>query len=296
MSKVWATLLVTLSLACAAVTVRTDPPVAIHETLRVATFNIHKGASRRGPYDLERTIDAMARLGADVIGVQEAMRNDAAFGCDDQPALIATGLRRRTGRLWAHVYAPAWVTDNRRCADAGRGDDVATEGLAVFASDRIIDSQRVRLNTGRVGLAVRLAGLPDVPVVVTHLAANRRNQADRVREIGILLPWLRQLGPGSILIGDLNAEADARELAPLVASYRDAWVEAVAGGTARGTANGATRPNGRSRIDYVMYTPTTSLVVNAVEVVDTRALGLGDVSDHMPVVATFRRTRNAGVR
>jgi hypothetical protein len=49
-----------------------------------------------------------------------------------------------------------------------------TEGLAFFTRERIVDSSVVRLNEGRVGLAVRLARMPEVPVVVTHLAANRR--------------------------------------------------------------------------------------------------------------------------
>jgi len=127
-----------------------------------------------------------------------------------------------------------------------------------------------------------------VPIVVTHLAANRQNQADRVREIGILLPWAKRLGPG-ILVGDLNAEAEASELTPLFASYLDGWPEAAARGAARGVANGATRPNGRSRIDYVLYAPRTDLVMESLEVIDTMTLGLGEVSDHHPVIATFRR-------
>ena len=49
------------------------------QTLRVATFNIHKGADRKGHYDLERTIDAIQRLNVDLIGLQEAMRNHPDF-------------------------------------------------------------------------------------------------------------------------------------------------------------------------------------------------------------------------
>lgn len=289
MRKVWAAFFLVVTVVFAAASVRTGPtPADTRPTLRVATFNIHKGEPRRGPYDLERTIDAIHRLGVDLVGVQEAMRNDEAFGCDDQPALIAEGLRRRSGLPWTYVHTNAWITTNRKCMDSGRGDDVATEGLAFFTRESIVDSSVVRLNEGRVGLAVRLARIPQVPIVVTHLAANRQNQADRVREIGILLPWAKRLGPG-ILVGDLNAEAEASELTPLFASYLDGWPEAAARGAARGVANGATRPNGRSRIDYVLYAPRTNLVMESLEVVDTMTLGLGEVSDHNPVIATFRR-------
>lgn len=289
MSRALIALLLPATVVLAVASIRAIPAAAdARPTLRIATFNIHKGESRRGPYDLDRTIDAIHRLGVDVIGVQEVMRNDAAFKCDDQPALIAEGLRRRSGLVWSYVHEKAWITEKTECADAGRGDGVATEGLAFFARERIIDSSVVRLNEGRVGLAVRLARMPEVPIVVTHLAANRQNQADRVREIGILLPWVRQLGPG-ILIGDLNAEAHASELEPLWANYLDGWPASVASGTSRGVSNGATRPNGRSRIDYVLHVPRADLVLESVEVIDTVTLGLGEVSDHSPVVATFRR-------
>ncbi len=258
-------------------------------TFRVATFNIHKGADRRGPYDLERTIAAIDSLGADLVGVQEAMRNDPAFDCDDQPRLIAEGLRRRTGRRWTHVYAKAWITEDRQCAQRGRGDDVATEGLAFLASERLIMSGSVRLNEGRVGLAVRLAPIADVTFVVTHLAANRQNQPDRIREIAALLPWAARHGPG-VLMGDFNAEPGAPELHPVMVHYRDAWAEAAARGQVGGVATGSTRPNRVSRIDYVLYAPRVNLTLESVDVVDTAMLGLGEVSDHLPVVATFRRT------
>jgi endonuclease/exonuclease/phosphatase family metal-dependent hydrolase len=258
-------------------------------TFRVATFNIHKGADRRGHYDLERTIEAIARLDADIVGVQEAMQNHPDFNCDDQPSLIALGLRRRTGRPWTHVFVKAWITDHRQCMERGRGKDIETEGLAIFARDRILTSSNVRLSEGRVGLAVRVASMPDVPVIVTHLSANQENQPGREREIATLLPWALRQGPG-VLIGDLNARPDASELGPVMARYRDAWAEAAARGRASGVTSGSTRPFGRvSRIDYVFYAPQVGLTLDSVEIVDTSTLpGLGEVSDHHPVVATFR--------
>jgi endonuclease/exonuclease/phosphatase family metal-dependent hydrolase len=263
-------------------------------TFRVATFNIHKGANRKGDYDLERTIDAIWRLNVDLIGVQEAMRNHPAFNCDDQPALIAEGLRRRTGRRWTHVQAKAWITEDRQCLKRGRGSDVATEDLAFIAAGSILSSRSVRLSEGRVGLAVRVAAMPDVPVIVTHLAANRENQRDRIRELAVLLPWAAQHGPG-LLIGDLNAQPTADELAPVMTRYRDAWPEAAARGLAGGVASGSTRPFGRvSRIDYILYEPKVNLALDSVEVIDVSALsGAGEVSDHHPVVATFSRTAAA---
>ena len=268
---------------------RAAPEPRPSRAFRVATFNIHKGADRPGRYDLEQTIEAIKLLDADLVGVQEVLRNHAGFNCDDQPALIAEGLRRRTGRPWTHAYAKSWVTENRRCLERGQGDGVQTEGVAFFTPERIVASSSVRLSHGRVGLAVRIASMPDVPVIVTHLAANRQNQAGRVREIAALLPWAARQGPG-LLMGDLNARPEASELVPVMARYRDAWADAAAGRRAHGVLSGSTRPGRRvSRIDYVLYAPDVDLTLQSVEVVDPSTLpGLGGVSDHHPVVVTFR--------
>jgi len=261
------------------------------QTFRVATFNIHKGADRPGRYALEQTIETIRRLDANLVGVQEVLRNHAGFGCDDQPSLIAEGLRRRTGRPWTHMYAQSWVTEKRHCLERGEGDGVETEGVAFFTPERIVASGSVRLSEGRVGLSIRIASMPDVPVIVTHLAAGRGDQAGRAREIGALLPWAARRGPG-ILMGDLNARPDASELLPVMAQYRDAWAEAAEEGRARGVVSGSTRPGRRvSRIDYVLYAPGVDLTLESVEIVDPSTLpGLGRVSDHYPVVATFRST------
>jgi endonuclease/exonuclease/phosphatase family metal-dependent hydrolase len=249
---------------------------------RVATFNIHKGADNENRYDLQRTIAAIAGLEADLIGVQEAMRNDPNLNCDDQPALIAAGLRRLTGQRWSHVYARSWITENRACLDDGRGDDVATEGVAFFSPDRIVDADEIRLPESRVALMARIAEMPDVPVIVTHLAASRRNQTHRVQQLAALIPWAAAHGPG-ILMGDLNARPESSELAPLFAPYKDAWVDAWERGVTNGVASGGTRPFGTARIDFVLYAPGSPLGL------ETAGVLASEVSDHHPVVATFRR-------
>jgi endonuclease/exonuclease/phosphatase family metal-dependent hydrolase len=295
MRKIGAALVVSILALTGASGSRVSTASDTPATFRVATFNIHKGADREGHYNLDRTIDAIQRLGADVVGVQEVMRNHPDFHCDDQPALIADGLRKRTGRPWTHVHGKAWITDNRDCLTRGRGSDVATEELAIFVAGPILSSSSVRLSEGRVGLAARTAAMPNVPVIVTHLAANRDNQRDRIHELAVLLPWTAQQGPG-ILMGDLNAQPDSVELAPVRARYRDAWADAAAHGHVAGVVSGTTRPGRRlSRIDYVFYEPGSSLILESAEVLDVSNLdGRGEVSDHFPVSATFRKSAVGG--
>jgi endonuclease/exonuclease/phosphatase family metal-dependent hydrolase len=268
---------------------RTTASASDHGAFRVVTFNIYKGADNENRYDLRRTIAAIAGFDADLVGVQEALRNHPQFNCDDQPALIAEGLRRLTGQRWSFTYARSWVTDNRECIARGRGDDVATEGLAFFAPGRIVSSDHINLPESRVGLMARVASMPDVPVVVTHLAASRRNQSQRVSQIAMLLPWAAQQGPG-ILMGDLNARPDAGELTPVTARYRDSWLEASRKGIHKGVMSGSTRPSYESRIDYVLYAADAPLLLESVEVINTSSPpGSVEASDHRPVMATFRR-------
>jgi len=290
-------LLALVSLAVSAVSGRPSSVVSQGSaTFRVATFNIHKGADRRGAYKLQRTIEAIVRLDANLVAVQEAVRNNKGFGCDDQPALIAEGLRRRTGRPWTHVYAGARTAESEECAARG-SDRVPTEGIAFFAPEPIIASKYVYLSERRLGLVAHIASMPEVPIVVTHLAASNSSQLSRVQEIAVLLPWAERHGPG-MLVGDFNATPEASELSPVTARYVDAWAQAAARGIAAGVESGATWAGRRGRrIDYVFYAGALDLTLVSAEVVDTSILsGLGDVSDHRPLVATFRRLMPRSLR
>jgi endonuclease/exonuclease/phosphatase family metal-dependent hydrolase len=284
-------LLALLMLSVAAVSSVSGRPRLVDDDgrIRIATFNIHKGADRQERYDLGRTIDAIAALDADVVGVQEVLRNHASFGCDDQPALIARGLRRLTGQTWHYVYERAWLTENEACLRSGRGDETEGEGLAIFSRDRIVASRFLRLSEGRIGLAASIASMPGVSIVVTHLSASRADAAGRASEIARLLPWAH-LGGAPLLMGDFNATPDAEELGVVRSRYADAWHVAAGRGATGGIDTGATRPGRRlARIDYIFFDPAIGLALESVDVVDTSSSEYGEVSDHRPVVATFRR-------
>jgi endonuclease/exonuclease/phosphatase family metal-dependent hydrolase len=265
-----------------------DPSV-----FRVMTMNIQMGSDSDDYYELARVIDTIADIGPDLVGIQEVVRNHVEYRCDDQPALLAEGLRRRTGRPWEHVYRKEWNTQKRECLESGRGDEWETEGLAFLAPEAFVEVAHVKLPHSRIGLMARVASAPEVPVVVTHLASSAANRHQRVSQIEALLPWAEGYGAG-ILMGDLNAEPNAPELLPILARYGDAWLDASRRGAARGVRSGWTRPDRDSRVDYVMYAPAAALALESVEVVDTSSiLRRTEASDHRPVVAVFRRTRTA---
>jgi endonuclease/exonuclease/phosphatase family metal-dependent hydrolase len=249
------------------------------------TFNIQHGIDGSQTYHLQTAIDTIARVNPDVVGVQELTRNHPSYDCDDQPARIADGLQRATGRAWTYVYQQQWLTPDRSCMAGGRGDGPESEGLALFAPVPLAPAGSTPLWNSGLGLAVRPTGVP-LPVVVTHLAAGASGAADRAQQIGALLPWTAGLGSARVLVGDFNASPGAPEMQPVFAAYRDAWAEALRAGSASGQLDGLTHR--QARIDYVLYAPSSGLTLVSAETVDTVPLVGRDASDHRPVVATFR--------
>lgn len=257
------------------------------------TLNAHAGVNARGMYDLPRLAQAIAAAKVDLVGLQEMTRNHASYQCEDQPARLASLLQQATGRQWAHVYKNEWVTKHRQCVDSGRGDDVETEGLALLAPEPLQGADSVQLWNGRIGLAAHLGSVPDVEFIVTHLAANVKDptanvklQNDRTRQIAKLLQWAAGRGPTRILLGDFNAVPDSPEMQPVLAQYHDAWTDA----SANHATSGAGDTHKGARIDFIFYASSSNaLQLEHDEVLDTGALlGGPEVSDHRPVLATFR--------
>jgi endonuclease/exonuclease/phosphatase family metal-dependent hydrolase len=252
------------------------------------TFNIQHGVDGSSQYNLQRAIDVIARIEPDLAALQEVTRNHPSYRCDDQPAQMSEGLRRATGQPWTPAYVQEWFTADRSCLSRGMGDGPETEGLAFLAPQALAGVTHTRLFNSRIGLSVRARSGREIPVIVTHLAASASGAEDRVKQLAQLLPWAEGHGVPRILLGDLNARPEAAELAPVMRTYRDAWAEARAAGTATGVPNGGTRVASGTRIDYIFYVPDASMTLESVETVDTAALIGLNASDHRPVVATFR--------
>jgi endonuclease/exonuclease/phosphatase family metal-dependent hydrolase len=256
----------------------------------VMTFNVQHGLNPRGRYNLGRVADLIGTISPDIVGLQETTRNHPKFDCDDQPQALAESLSRKTGRTWSHVYQQEWFTPDVSCRDRGAGDGKETEGLTVLSPHAIERVAHTDLWNTRIGLAVRVRAIGDVPIVVTHLASGTKGREDRHKQVGPLLGWARGLGSPRILIGDLNMAADADELQPVLKDYKDAWTEAAASGTTRGVTSGNSRVGKAGRIDYIFFTPGKELVLDWVETVDSARLVGEAVSDHQPVVAHFHIT------
>jgi len=243
--------------------------------LRLVTFNVHHGVGDDGRHDLVRVARLLDDADADVICLQEVDRH---FGRRsegmDQALLLAEALDREL------VWSPS-------IDEPPTGDRTERRqyGNAVLSRLPVSGAQVHRLpGSGEprsaVHVGVETADGP-VQLVVTHLssgsAADRAAQAAAVAELAA--------GPGPwVLAGDLNADADAPELAVLAERFADAWELAadrsdqagrfsLRGG--RGLTHPARRP--RVRIDQVW-------VSSGVTVTGARVLDGTSSSDHHPLL------------
>jgi endonuclease/exonuclease/phosphatase family metal-dependent hydrolase len=231
------------------------------------------------------------------VGLQEVAFLDAAGEVLDQP----TELARLTGRevRYGAVHAFPLIEP-----ETGRAIGSATWGNAILTRAPMRDGVALGLPIGRdddlvepTGSGLPLAGItfaaapygtreprcvvagrlqddfPGLTVLATHLtyvgADQRRAQAEAVARLA------GEASDPVLLLADLNAPIDSPALTPLTSALEDAF-------TAIGvpTADERRASCGALAIDHILS--------RGLEVVDCRvAREVGDLSDHLPVVATL---------
>ena len=80
--------LLTLTLAGCAAPGAGSATIPGRDTLTIATYNIRHGRGMDGVVELSRTGNAIARLGADIVALQEVDRHVERSGHIDEPRLL----------------------------------------------------------------------------------------------------------------------------------------------------------------------------------------------------------------
>lgn len=255
-----------LSLLAIGLTV--SPASAGRPPLEVLTYNIHHGAGVDGVLDLERIAQVIESSGADVIGLQEVDRNwSSRSDWVDQPAWLAA-------RLGMH-YAYAANLD---LDPVNPGEPRRQYGTAVLSRHKITDFHNTLLpnypgqeQRGLLEATVKVRGTK-VTIANTHLTHN--NNAERQEQSNRVVELIGHSRRPVVLIGDLNATADAPEIKTLTAVLADSWTEV---GDGPGYTYEAALPT--KRIDFVLH--NGGIRVRSAQVLSTLA------SDHLPVLATL---------
>lgn len=225
--------------------------------MRVATFNVCHGSDGRGtPVVVDRLAPACARLGADVLALQEVDRGRRRSSGVDQAALVADALGLD------HVFGPALQV----AGDGEYGNALFTVGRLADVEVLALPGPRVRrrrpVEPRSVVLATVEAAGGTASVAATHLSTR---PGVAVRQLWAAARALRRRPGPHVLLADAN-------LGPRVvrAVVRPSGLRVVRDG---GPSHPRRGP--RVRIDQVAV---AGLTVVGVAVVD-----LG-ISDHRAVV------------
>ncbi len=244
---------------------------------RVLSVTLVQGVGRDGRHDLPRLARLLAATEADVICLQEVDRHygDRSEHVD-QALLLAEALDREL----------AWSPSIDKAATGGRSER-RQYGNALLSRLPVRTSHVHPLpGDGEPRSALRclveLDGGGSLWVTTTHLSAG--SATDRAAQAAALAALHDGTGGTGVLVGDLNADAEAAELGPLRQRFTDAWHLARARSDQAGRwslrgQRGLTHPaaHPRVRIDQVWVTP-------GVTVRQARVLDDAGSSDHHPLL------------
>jgi endonuclease/exonuclease/phosphatase family metal-dependent hydrolase len=244
-------------------------------TLRVLDWNTHHGGvGTDGVLDADRFMKKAASFKPDIVSLNEVERF-TGWGNYDGPAVMASLMKKYTGKTWYHKFTTATG------ADKGNGNLI----LSRFP----FDSSEVRLlshNRAAVDVVINVNGR-SINFTSTHLDAD--STSIRLSEIGELTSWAKGLAEPRIVAGDFNAWPGSSENGTMTKSYVDSWAQAQANGTAVAYAGNSAGNTRNSRIDYIYYSKgATALKLQSSQVFDVRDANGVMPSDHRPVMSIFQ--------
>ncbi|MGC8838848.1 MAG: endonuclease/exonuclease/phosphatase family protein, partial [Anaerolineae bacterium] len=231
-------------------------------SLRVVTYNIHRGFNAQGSLDVEGLARTLAEAQADLVGLNEVSRGRLLDGGVDVLLWLShrLGMQAEFGATVEELYGNALLSR------------YPIVGVQNFPFETYHSEPR-----GCLLSAVQM-GTEQVLVMVTHLDHEEEAAPERAAQVTELLSLWGKRSP-AILLGDFNAEPGAPELANLKA---EGWVDVAAALEGR-PAPTFPSPTPVRRIDYIFVTPD----MQPVDVSVPSSLA----SDHLPVVATLRLPR-----
>jgi endonuclease/exonuclease/phosphatase family metal-dependent hydrolase len=230
--------------------------------IRVMSYNLHQGYATSGAQDLEGLARTIESAGGDVVALQEVSRGWVINGSTEMLSWLARRLRM------ASVWGPA--------ADAIWGNAILSRRPIATAGNTALPRGGAPMRRGVLWAEVDLGRGERLFVIATHFhhvegeGAIREPQAAAVVRL-----WNRRTR--TVLLGDLNATPDAREITFLKdAGLRDAFALA---GQGSGLTYSSASP--QRRIDYIWVSPDLTPR-------DFRVLP-GQASDHLGIAVTVGR-------
>jgi endonuclease/exonuclease/phosphatase family metal-dependent hydrolase len=227
------------------------------------TFNIHSAFGSLGRHDPEAIAQVIEDSGADVVALQEITRDRLLDGASD----LVTWLSRRLDMpiLFNGTEEPHW------------GNAVLSRLPVLAHGSGELPRDRALIGRGYTWAEIDIGADDPLLVINTHLHQIEEDHDIRLLQVPVLLEFWNGR-PNVVLLGDLNAEPDAPEMALLAdAGLVDSWLESGSGAGLTWTAADL-----QKRIDWIWH--SADLNGSQVEVIQTLA------SDHLPVMVQIAIT------
>jgi endonuclease/exonuclease/phosphatase family metal-dependent hydrolase len=231
-------------------------------TLTVLSYNIHHGEGTDGVFDLERIAQVILDSEADLVALQEVDVNTGRSSGVDQ----ASELARLTGMTAYFGEAIPY--------DGGSYGDAVLSRLPVSSHQNwMLPAEPNHEKRVAVSVVAELPNGQNVRFIGTHLD-HTSNPSDRVAQAKKLLELAFPEGkdsPGTLLLGDMNAQPGSEPMRLLMESFDSAAPD----GTPSFPSDEPVRA-----IDWVLYAPRDLWKVELVEVLHAPI-----ASDHAPLRA-----------
>ena len=230
--------------------------------VRVMTYNLHNGFNTDGHLDPEALAKTIEQANPDIIGLQEVERGWYI----DSSLDLAMWLSRRLQMPF--VYGPT--------ADRVWGNAILSRYPIKQWGNVPLPPRDLLLKRGFLWARIDIGGGDELLFIVTHLHDPADGTAIRQQQSPEIVKFWNQQ-PRTVIVGDLNATPDAKEIALLRdAGLRDAF---AAIGTGNGFSWPSYKPN--QRIDYIWFSP--DLAVRDLVMPPSAA------SDHLSVAVTVEK-------
>ena len=236
-----------------------QPMVGKGFPVRVMTYNLHNGFSTEGRLDPEALARVIEQAKPDIVGLQEVERGWYI----DSSLDLAMWLSRRL--QMPYVFGPT--------ADRVWGNAILSRYPIKEWRNVPLPPRDLALKRGFLWARVDIGGGDELLFIATHFHDPANGSAIRQQQSPEIVKFWNQR-PRTVIVGDLNAKPDAKEIALLRdAGLRDAF---AAIGVGDGFTWRADKPN--QRIDYIWLSP--DLTARDIVIPQSTA------SDHLGIVVT----------
>jgi endonuclease/exonuclease/phosphatase family metal-dependent hydrolase len=230
--------------------------------VRVMTYNLHNGFNTDGRLDPEALAKTIEQASPDLIALEEVERGWYI----DSSLDLAMWLSRRLQMPF--VYGPT--------ADRVWGNAILSRYPIKGWGNEPLPPRDLTLKRGFLWARIDVGGGDELLFIATHFHDPENGTAIRQQQSPEIVKFWNQR-PHTMVVGDLNAMPDAKEIAMLRdAGLRDAF---AAIGTGNGFSWPSYKPN--QRIDYIWFSP--DLTVRDLVMPPSTA------SDHLGIAVTVEK-------